>query len=62
MIIDRLTHGTVGAGMIVDRFEGGSASVSARSVLEALENGIRAGKSADEQLKLLGDLRKILGQ
>jgi sulfate adenylyltransferase subunit 1 (EFTu-like GTPase family) len=62
IIIDRLTHGTVGAGMILDRAETGAASPSSRSALEALESAIRAGKTAEEQLKLLDDLRKILGQ
>src|SRR6185295_10398808 len=62
IIIDRLTHGTVGAGMILDRAEAGSAGVGAKALLEALDAAIRSGKDAQEQLKLLNDLRKILGQ
>ncbi|MBI3858537.1 MAG: bifunctional sulfate adenylyltransferase subunit 1/adenylylsulfate kinase, partial [Planctomycetes bacterium] len=62
VIIDRLTHGTVGAGMIVDRAEAGTKSANPWSVLDALEGSIRARKGAREQLKLLTDLRKILGQ
>ena len=62
VIIDRLTHGTVGAGMIIDRAEGGAAGANTRSLLEALEASIRSGKGAEEQLKLLNELRKILGQ
>ncbi len=62
VIIDRLTHGTVGAGMILDRVESASGSVGATTLLEALEAAIRGGKPAEDQLKLLGDLRKILGQ
>jgi bifunctional enzyme CysN/CysC len=61
VIIDRLTHGTVGAGMILDRAEAAAGGVTPRSLLDGLEEAIRAGKSADEQLKLLNDLRKILG-
>jgi bifunctional enzyme CysN/CysC len=62
VIIDRLTHGTVGAGMILDRADAAAGSVGAGSLLDALEGSIRAGKGAEEQLKLLRDLRKILGQ
>jgi bifunctional enzyme CysN/CysC len=61
VIIDRLTHGTVGAGMILDRAEAAAGGVTPRSLLDGLEEAIRAGKSADEHLKLLNDLRKILG-
>jgi len=62
VIIDRLSHGTVGAGMILDRAEGGAGAVTARSVMDTLEASIRAGKNAEEQLQLLNELRKILGQ
>jgi len=62
VIIDRLTNRTVGAGMILDRADAATGTVSAGAILDALETSIRGGKSADEQLKLLGDLRKILGQ
>ena len=62
VIIDRVTHGTVGAGMILDRAEAGAGGVSVRSLLEALEAAIRAGQGAEEQLKLLNELRQILGQ
>jgi bifunctional enzyme CysN/CysC len=62
VIIDRLTHGTVGAGMILDRAEAGAAGVNVRSLLEALEAAIRAGQGADDQLKLLNELRQFLGQ
>jgi bifunctional enzyme CysN/CysC len=61
VIIDRLTNRTVGAGMILDRAEAGTGSVGAGAVLDALETAIRAGKDAQEQLRLLGELRKILG-
>ena len=62
VIIDRLTNRTVGAGMILDRAEAGSGAVGAGAMLDALENAIRAGKDAQEQLRLLGELRKIIGQ
>jgi len=62
VVIDRLTNRTVGAGMILDRAEGGGAGASARSLFDALEASIRAGKGSDEQLKIVGELRKILGQ
>jgi len=62
VIIDRLTHGTVGAGMILDRADAVAGGVTARSVLDTLEASIRAGKNAEEQLQLLNELRKILGQ
>jgi bifunctional enzyme CysN/CysC len=62
VVIDRLTNRTVGAGMILDRAEGGGGAASARSLFDALEASIRAGKSADEQLKIVSELRKILGQ
>jgi bifunctional enzyme CysN/CysC len=61
VIIDRLTNRTVGAGMILDRADAAAGSVGAGAVLDALEASIRAGKDPQEQLKLLGDLRKILG-
>jgi bifunctional enzyme CysN/CysC len=61
VLIDRLTHGTVGAGMILDPAEAATGAVGAAALLEALESAIRAGKSAEEQLRLLGDLRKVLG-
>ncbi len=61
VIIDRLSNRTVGAGMILDRAEAGAGSVGAGAVLDALENAIRAGKDAQEQLRLLNELRKILG-
>jgi bifunctional enzyme CysN/CysC len=61
VIIDRLTNRTVGAGMIMDRVEGGGAANSLRDAVDALENSIRSGKDAQEQLRLLGELRKILG-
>jgi bifunctional enzyme CysN/CysC len=62
VIIDRLNHGTVGAGMILERAEGGAGGASARSLLEALEESIRSGKPAEEQLNLLNELRRMLGQ
>jgi bifunctional enzyme CysN/CysC len=61
VIIDRLTHGTVGAGMILDRADAAASSMSAWTALEALESAIRSGKDVQEQLKLLNDLRKIIG-
>ena len=61
VLIDRLTHGTVGAGMILDRAEAATGSVGAGALLDALEQSIRGGKTADEQLKLLNDLRRALG-
>jgi bifunctional enzyme CysN/CysC len=62
VIIDRLTNRTVGAGMILDRADAGAAPLGAVAVFDALEGAIRSGKGAEEQLKLLGDLRRILGQ
>ena len=62
VIIDRLSNRTVGAGMILDRAEPGAGSVGAGAMLDALESAIRAGKDAQEQLRLLGELRKVLGQ
>ena len=61
VIIDRLTNRTVGAGMILDRAEAGAGSVGAAAMLDALEKAIQSGKDAQEQLRLLGELRKILG-
>jgi len=62
VVIDRLTHGTVGAGMILARAEGGSGALTLRSALDLLEASIRTGKDSDEQLTHLADVRKILGQ
>jgi bifunctional enzyme CysN/CysC len=62
VLIDRLTHGTVGAGMILDRAESASGSLSPAAALDALEAAIRGGKGADEQLRLLSELRKLIGQ
>jgi sulfate adenylyltransferase subunit 1 (EFTu-like GTPase family) len=62
VIIDRLTNRTVGAGMILDRADAGTGPVGAAALLDALEGSVRAGKDAQEQLKLLNELRKILGQ
>jgi bifunctional enzyme CysN/CysC len=61
-VIDRLTHGTVGAGMILNRAEGGTGALTLRSALDVLEASIRRGKDPDELLSHLGDVRKILGQ
>ena len=61
VVIDRLTHGTVGAGMILDRAEGGTGALSLRSALDVLEASIRTGKDTDELLAHLGDVRRILG-
>ena len=47
--------------MILDPAEAATGAVGAAALLEALESAIRAGKSAEEQLRLLGDLRKVLG-
>jgi bifunctional enzyme CysN/CysC len=62
VVIDRLNHGTVGAGMIVARAEGGTGALTLRSALDVLEASIRGGKDADELLAHLDDVRKILGQ
>ena len=62
VIIDRLTHGTVAAGMIVARAEGGTRALTLRSALDVLEASIRVGKDSDELLAHLDDVRKILGQ
>jgi len=62
VLIDRLTHGTVGAGMIIDRAEGGTGTLTLRSALDVLEASIRSGKDEDEVLVHLADVRKILGQ
>jgi len=62
VLIDRLTHGTVGAGMIIDRAEGGTGTLTLRSALDVLEASIRGGKDEDEVLTHLADVRKILGQ
>jgi len=62
VVIDRLTHGTVGAGMILNRAEGGTGALTLRSALDVLEASIRRGKDPDELLSHLGDVRKILGQ
>jgi len=62
VLIDRLTHGTVGAGMIIDRAEGGTGTLTLRSALDVLEASIRGGKDEDEVLAHLADVRKILGQ
>jgi len=62
VIIDRITHGTVGAGMILARAEGGTGALSLRSALDVLEASIRGGKEPDELLAHLADVRKILGQ
>ncbi len=62
VIIDRLTHGTVGAGMILARAEGGTGALTLRSALDVLEASIRGGKETDELLAHLDDVRKILGQ
>jgi len=62
VLIDRLTHGTVGAGMIIDRAEGGTGTLTLRSALDVLEASIRGRKDEDEVLAHLADVRKILGQ
>jgi sulfate adenylyltransferase subunit 1 (EFTu-like GTPase family) len=62
VVIDRLTHGTVGAGMILDRAEATTKTVHVGSLMDELERSIRGAKGAKAQLKLLNDLRKILGQ
>jgi len=62
VLIDRLTHGTVGAGMIIDRAEVGTGTLTLRSALDVLEASIRGGKDEDEVLAHLADVRKILGQ
>ena len=61
VIIDRLTHGTVGAGMILDRAEGGASGLGLNSALEALEASIKGGKDSAELLNRLNDVRRILG-
>jgi len=61
VLIDRLTHGTVGAGMILNPADAAGPAVGAGAVLAALEEAIRKGKGADEQLKLLNDLRRLIG-
>jgi bifunctional enzyme CysN/CysC len=62
VVIDRLTHGTVGAGMILDRADATTKTVHVGSLMDELERSIRGGKGAKAQLRLLHDLRKILGQ
>jgi bifunctional enzyme CysN/CysC len=61
VLIDRLTHGTVGAGMIQERVEGPAKAAGAGALLDALEKAIREGKGSDEQLQYLNELRRMLG-
>jgi bifunctional enzyme CysN/CysC len=61
VLIDRLTHGTVGAGMILDRAEGGAGAGGMAYKLDQLKAAILKGDQAGS-LTLLDDLRKMLGQ
>ncbi len=61
VVIDRLTNRTVGAGMILDRAEGGSGLNSVATKLEQLKAYIIKGEQAGS-LATLEELRKLLGQ
>jgi bifunctional enzyme CysN/CysC len=61
VVIDRLTNRTVGAGMILDRAEGGSGATSVGAKLDQLKASIVKGDQPGS-LATLDELRKLLGQ